>query len=178
MSVLWLALVASTAGAQVNVLTANYDNARTNSNLNETILNHANVNSGQFGKLFTLSVDGQVYAQPLYVGGVKLAGGTHNVVYVATMHNTVYAFDADPAAAHDPLWRVHLGPSVPTANYSLPGDPYDDIQPETGLLGTPVIDLATSTLYVVAANFDGRSYSYVLHALDITSGREKKTATA
>ena len=105
MSVLWLALVTSTAGAQVNVLTANYDNARTNSNLNETILNHANVNSGQFGKLFTLSVDGQVYAQPLYVGGVKLTGGTHNVVYVATMHNTVYAFDADPAAAHDPQVR-------------------------------------------------------------------------
>jgi hypothetical protein len=167
------------ARAQVNVLTVNYDNARTNSNLNETILNHANVNSGQFGKLFTLQVDGQVYTQPLYVNGVTIPGkGVHNVVYVTTMHNSVYAFDADPVATHDPFWQVNLGPSVPADNYSNPGNPYTDIKNEVGLLGAPVIDLGTNTLYVVADTFDGSNYSYVLHALDITSGQEKNGGPA
>src|SRR5579871_6343707 len=82
--------------AQVNVLTANYDNNRTNSNVQETTLNTQTVNPNTFGKIGTLSVDGEIYAQPLYVSGVPMATlGARNVVYVATMHNSVYAFDAD-----------------------------------------------------------------------------------
>src|SRR5690348_11897429 len=96
---LWLLLATATAphlAAQVDVLTANYNNARTNANLNETILNTFNVNPSQFGKLFSLPVDGFVNNQILYLHGVSIPGkGTHNVVYAATHHNSVYAFDAD-----------------------------------------------------------------------------------
>src|SRR6185312_8406861 len=81
-------------GAQ-SVLTANYDNARTNANLSETILTPGNVGPNSFGKLFALSVDGQIYAQPLYMPALSIGGSSHNVVFVATMHNSVYAFDAD-----------------------------------------------------------------------------------
>ena len=81
--------------AQVNVTTYHNDNARTGQNTQETILTPANVNSGQFGKLFSVSVDGWVYAQPLYLSNVNIGGGTHNVLYVATEHDSLYAIDAD-----------------------------------------------------------------------------------
>src|ERR1022692_2102265 len=90
------AQLTGSALAQVSVLTAQYDTARTGANLNETILNTSNVNVSQFGLLFSRSVDGYMYAQPLYVPNVAIPGqGTHNVLYVATLHNTVWAFDAD-----------------------------------------------------------------------------------
>ena len=93
------------ARAQTPVLTQHYDNARDGQNTNETILTQSSVNSTTFGKLFALGVDGQVYAQPLYVPGVSIPGqGTHNVLYVATEHDSVYAFDADSGGA--PLWQV------------------------------------------------------------------------
>jgi uncharacterized protein (TIGR03437 family) len=169
-------LLVASARAQ-NVLTANYDNERTNANLAETTLTPSVVKAGSFGKLFSLAVDGQVYAQPLYLQSVSIAGkGTHNVVFVATMHNTVYAFDADSPGV--PLWSVNLGPSVPAANYLSEEGPYTDIQPENGILGTPVIDPSTSTLYAVAATFENGKYFYRLHALDAGSGAERFGAPA
>jgi uncharacterized protein (TIGR03437 family) len=174
-SALWFAasaLPAGTARAQQNVLTANYGNARTNSDANESILTPFSVNPSSFGQLFSLSVDGQIYAQPLYQEKVSVAGqGTHNVVFVATMHNSVYAFDADAPAM--PLWTVNLGPSVPAANYQSDFGSYTDISPENGILGTPVIDPVTGTLYAVAATFEKGAYYYRLHALDTGSGAER-----
>ena len=148
--------------------------------LNETILTPATVNPAHFGKLFTQPVDGQLYAEPLYKSRVMVGGVLHNVVYVATMHDSVYAFDGDAAGA--PLWKVSfLNPpsvtSVPLSDY--PG--YNDILNEIGIVSTPVIDPASSTLYVVAktresaavtaGNPDGHVYR--LHALDLATGAEK-----
>jgi len=160
------ALLASSAPAQVSVLTVNYGNARTNANLNETILNPLNVNATQFGKLFSLPVGGYINAQPLYLQNVAIPGkGTHKVVYVVTQHNDVYAFDAD--TQQSPLWHVNLGPSVPGTDYQL-----TDL-PEVGILSTPVIDDASNTIYVVAHTKENGDYIYRLHALDITTGDEK-----
>ncbi len=166
-----LILVAS-ASAQTSILTQHYDNARTGQNTNETILTPANVSASMsFGKLFTLPVTGYVYAQPLYVPGVVIPGqGTHNVLYVATEHDLVYAFDADtPGAA---LWTVSfLSNGVTT----VPNGDVDtgDIVPEIGITGTPAIDPQTNTLYVVVNTKENGQYPYRLHALDITTGAEK-----
>src|SRR5438093_5043855 len=105
-----------------SVWTQHNDNNRTGANLNETILTTSNVNVNQFGKLFSRVVDGQVYAQPLYVPGVNIGQGVHNVVYVATMKNNLYAFDADDPNASTPLWQVSLGPPVPVADVGETGD--------------------------------------------------------
>ena len=96
------------------VVTNRYDNVRNGANLSETILNVANVGGGQFGLLFSRVVDGQVYAQPLYLPGLSIGGATHNVVFVATEHDTVFAFDADDAAATAPLWSANLGTPMDT----------------------------------------------------------------
>src|SRR5271155_2964692 len=97
-------------GAQVDVLTANYDNNRTNANLGEFVLNKSNVNPTQFGKLYSFNIDGEAYAQPLYVRGVNLPDGSaRNILYVASMHNSVFAFDADASASTAPLWTVNFG---------------------------------------------------------------------
>ena len=163
--------------AQVDVLTANYDNNRTNANLGEFVLNKNNVNPTQFGKLFSLAVDGQVYAQPLYVRGVNVASGASNVLYVATMNNSVYAFDADAATSTAPLWKRNFGQTVDPHNFDVPGLPYTDLLDQIGILGTPVIDPASSTLYVVHYTFtsssNGNVYAYYLHALDLATGAEK-----
>src|ERR1051326_5845959 len=149
--ILALALILVSAGAldaQVDILTGNYDNNRTNANLNEGILNTNNVSPTQFGKLYAYDVDGQVYAQPLYVHQLKLPDkSTRNVLFVATMHNSVYAFDAD-SASDPPLWHVNLGTAVDPDSFSLPGfAPYTDILHEIGILSTPVIDRAGNTIY-------------------------------
>jgi uncharacterized protein (TIGR03437 family) len=164
-------VLASGTLAQQDVTTGSYDNYRTNADLNETILTPSKVKSSTFGKLFSLSVDGQIYAQPLYRQNVAIAGqGTHNVIFVATMHNTVYAFDAD--TPRTPLWSVNLGPSVTTSSYASDVGVYTDITPENGILSTPVIDPSTGAMYVVAATFENGSYVYRLHALDGGSGSE------
>jgi uncharacterized protein (TIGR03437 family) len=161
--------------AQVNVLTANYDNNRTSANPSEVILNTNNVNVTQFGKLAAFPLDGQVYAQPLYLQGVNIPGqGTHNVVYVATMHNSVYALDADASAASAPFWQVNLGASVNPLTIVQPGEgPYTDIQTEIGILGTPVIDPAGGIIYVVNETLVNGAIAFYLHALDLTTGGEK-----
>jgi hypothetical protein len=157
------------------VFTYHNDLARTGQNLNETILSPSNVNSTGFGKLFADPVDGQVYAQPLYVANVVIPGqGIHNVVYVATENNTVYAFDADTHGA--PLWQTSLsingGTAVPSSDVNC-----SDLVPVIGVTSTPVIDPSTNTLYVVAKTKEGPatfpSYFQRLHALDIATGAEK-----
>lgn len=172
-----LALIAGSAGAlraQVDVLTANYDNNRTNANLNEGILNANNVNPTQFGKLWAYPVDGQVYAQPLYVHALSIPGkGPLNVLYVATMHNSVYAFDADAATGTAPLWQVNLGSTVDPASFGTAAQPYTDIVNEIGILGTPVVDRVGSTIYVVDETLAGGSAAFFSHALDLATGGEK-----
>jgi uncharacterized protein (TIGR03437 family) len=171
-----LSLVGIAAGgAPVDVLTANYDNERTNANLNEGILNTSNVNPTQFGKLFTFPVDGQVYAQPLYVHGLQMPGkGLLNVLYVATMHNSVLAFDADAASGTSPLWQVNFGTPVnPLSFVDAAAGTYSDIQHEIGILSTPVIDRAGNTIYVVSEIAVTGNTAFYLHALDLATGGEK-----
>ncbi len=172
LSLLLSALAPQTAHAQANVLTQHNDNGRTGQNLGETVLTTANVNPSSFGKLFTRAVDGEIYAQPLYVSGVAVPGkGVHNVVYAATMNNTVYAYDADDPAQTAPLWSVSLGPAVPASDVQCC---CTDISVRVGILSTPVIDPATQTIYLVSRNknADG-TYHQWLNALDITSGATK-----
>jgi hypothetical protein len=151
-------------------LTWKNDNARTGIQAKESILTPANVNDAQFGQLFTAAVDGWVYAQPLYVPNVNIAGAPHNVVFVATEHDSVYAFDADKAGP--PLWqRSFLGAGVTTVptsgNHEIP------VQPEVGITATPVIDEATHTLYVLAQTAENGAFPSKLHALDISNGAEQ-----
>ncbi len=165
--------------AQVNVLTYQYDNTRAGQNLNEVLLTKANVNASQFGKLFSYPVDGQIYGQPLYLAGLSVAGkGFHNVAFVATEHDSVYAFDADSNAGVNAasLWEVHFtnGTSITT----VPASDVNcgQIEPEIGITSTPVIDPVSGTIYVVAmTKIIGvtTSYTQQLHALDVTSGAER-----
>lgn len=160
----------------VSVLTYHNDLARTGQNLNETLLTPASVSSGQFGQLFSYPVDGQVYAQPLYMPGVVIPGkGIHNVVFVSTEHDSVYAFDADNNLG-GPLWHVSfLNPAQGVATASASELVCGSIAPEIGITGTPVIDPATGTLYVVAMTEQDPSgnYAHWLHALDVTTGAER-----
>jgi uncharacterized protein (TIGR03437 family) len=170
-----LAALLTAANAQVDVPTANYDINRTNANLNEGILNIINVNANQFGKLYAFPVDGQVYAQPLYLHAFNIPGkGTLNVLYVVTMHNSVYAFDADATGVTAPLWHVNLGASVnPLTIVDSAGGAYSDIQHEIGILSTPVIDRSGNTIYLVSEILQSGTMAFYLHALDLTTGSEK-----
>lgn len=156
----------------VNVTTYHNDTARTGQNLGETMLTSSNVNSSSFGKLFVISVDGRVDAQPLYLTQVSIPNhGTHNVVYVETEHASVYGFDADNGTL---LWQVSmLGAGETTSDDHGCGQ----ITPEIGITSTPVIDSKAGphgTIYVVAMSKDGTgNYHQRLHALDVTTGAEK-----
>jgi hypothetical protein len=152
----------------LGVYTQHNDNARTGANLGETMLTPANVNARQFGLLFRHVVDDQVFAQPLYVPSLEIAGGRHNIVIVASAANTLYAFDADRDVA--PYWQVNLGPPG-----SVQQHPFwcHDILGNMGIIGTPVIDSAAQTLYVVALTYEGGGFVQRLHALDITTGSDR-----
>ncbi|HTS64672.1 MAG TPA: hypothetical protein VMH28_21765 [Candidatus Acidoferrales bacterium] len=168
LAIFCLSLLSSSA--QVNVLTANGGNDRTNANLQEAQLSPASVSSSGFGRITAYAVDGQVYAQPLYVSGLQIPGlGARNVLFIATMHNSVYACDADSIATGNVLWRVNLGASVPSA--TLFGQ-FGDIGGEVGILGTPAIDLSRGVIYVVSDNLQNGAPVFHLHALDLTTGAE------
>ncbi len=149
--------------AQVNVTTYHNDTFRTGQNVQETILTPANVNSTQFGKLFSVPVDGMVYAQPLYLSAVNIAGGTHNVLYVVTEHDSVYAIDADVGTVYGKVSLIPTGGTTVSSSY---GSRLPDLVPEVGITGTPVIDPAGGTLYVVAKSKVSGSIVQYLHALD------------
>lgn len=170
--------------AQNSVLTQDNDNARSGLNPNETTLNTSNVNVNTFGKLFSVTVDEQVHAQPLYVPNVTIPGkGVHNVLIVATENDTVYALDADSNTGvnANPLWKASL---LDAAHGAAPGEiPFPenvipacgDITPQIGVTSTPVIDVSTSpgTIFVEAVSQNGATYVHRLHALDLTTGNEK-----
>jgi hypothetical protein len=158
------------------------DIGRTGQNVNETALTPASVQAS-FGKKFSAPVDGFIYTQPLYVPNVAISGkGTHNVVYVATENDSVYAFDADTSMA--PLWQVTLldaahgaGAGASPTNTST-DNPCTDIQPTIGVTSTPAIDPSTGTMYVESKTKENGNFFHRLHALDITSGAEKVSPPA
>jgi hypothetical protein len=162
---------------QLPVTTWHYDNARTSANTWETTLTPSNVNSASFGKLFAQPVDGFVVGHPLYLPSVNIPGqGVHNVVYVATMHDSVYAFDAD-SANPTPLWMTSIFSYSPAGATTVPSSVKKNSVTtgwtELGIISTPVIDPVTGTLYLVAETFENGSVVHRLHALDVTTGQEK-----
>jgi Bacterial Ig-like domain (group 3)/MBG domain (YGX type) len=160
--------------AQVNIYNRSYDLGRTGANLQETVLTPANVNSNTFGKLFTVHTDGEVYAQPLYVSNLAIAGGTHNVVFVASMRNTVYAIDADNGTVY---WTQNFG--TPITPQNLQWDQNISWSTGLGILSTPVIDPTTNIMYFVSANqsvVNGNLvYTDHLNALEIATGAAAKS---
>jgi len=154
------------------VTTYHNDVARDGANNQEYLLNTSNVNQSSFGKLFSCTVDGAVYAQPLWVPNVNIGGGTHNVIIVATMRDSVYALDADASPCGNPYWHQTLIPSGET--YGASSDlGTSDIFPDIGILGTPVIDPTTQTVYVVTkTKTSSTNYIQRLHALSLTTGAE------
>jgi outer membrane protein assembly factor BamB len=179
LTVAWALADAHPVAAQlVSVTTYHNDNSRRGLNDKETILTHANVNPNQFGKLFSYKTDGYSYAQPLYLAGLNIPGlGVHNVVYVATEHDTIYAFDADSNQGinRQPLWqRSFIDPAHGITTVASQADTNcSDLVPEVGITGTPVIDAQTGTMYVVARTKENGKFFQRLHAVDVTTGREK-----
>ena len=172
------ALSARTSGH--DVVTQRGDVKRDGQFSNETYLTPQNVNVNQFGSLFNNAVDGYVVAQPLYMSGVTINGNVVNVVYVATANDSVYAFNADVAGP--PLWQASFlnsgnGTTVTPEPVSALGCPYVNGFTQVGVTGTPVIDPATNTIYLVAKTMEVTggvtNYVFRLHALDITTGLEK-----
>lgn len=161
------------------VSTQRYDSARTGQNLSEYALAPAVLaTSGAFGKLFSCAVDGPLYAQPLWVANLPIGGGKHNVVFVATQHASLYAFDSDASPCHQ-YWKVSLLSAGETPVPASDTGESADVPGEFGVTGTPVIDLASGTLYVVATSKTGAAaYLYRLHALDIATGSEKAHSPA
>src|ERR1700733_3082586 len=166
---LFLLLCSSVAAmAQVNIYTKSYDTSRTGANLQETILTPANVNSNSFGKLFTVPTDGEIYTQPLYVANLAIAGGTHNVVFVGSMFNTIYAIDADNGAVY---WTQNFGSEIIAED--VENDNNISQYTGVGILGTPVIDPNSGVMYFVSGSqpSDGAQvYAYYLNALEIATG--------
>lgn len=149
----------------VNVLTSRNDNNRTGANPQEKILTTTNVNTSAFGRLFARPIDGQAYAQPLYVGGVN----GKNVVYVATEHNSIFAYDADDTRANaPPLWQKNFGTPVPASDTGC-----GLLGPEVGITSTPVIDAQAKTMWFTSRNKENGQYVHKLHAIDIATGNPR-----
>ena len=146
------------------LLTYHNDLARDGANQQETTLKPSNVNPQQFGKLMSFAVDGQIYAQPLYVPNLSIRGVQHNVVFAATENDTVYAFDGD-ALSDSPLWVNHLASPLHINDQN-------GIKPLLGITSTPVIDSTTGILYVLTDGLENGSKVYRLHALSILTGAE------
>jgi hypothetical protein len=170
------------------VFTYHNDLARDGSNTSEYALTTSNVNSTTFGKLFSCQTDGAIYTQPLWVANLRINGARHNVVFVATQHESLYAFDADASPCVQ-LWHVNLidsthggtsgETSVPSSGSgALVGSGFGDITPEVGVTGTPVIDDPPTTLYVVSKSVivSGPTFFQRLHAIDITTGNERPSS--
>ena len=162
--------------AQTPVTTWHYDNQRTSANTTEHLLTPSNVNVQTFGKLFTQPVDGFIVGHPLYLPAISILGkGTYNVVFVATMHDSVYAFDADDANA-GPLWQTSLlsysPPGATTVPATVQKNSLTTGWSEIGVISTPVIDPGTGILYLVAETYENGTVIHRLHALDVSSGQE------
>ena len=176
----WLFLSSTVAVAQVAVTTYHNDSYRSGSNTQETVLTLSNVTMQSFGKRFTFAVQGYVYAQPLYVPGLTIGGTTHNVLFVATEHDQVYAFDVNSGQQ---LWRTNFLSTAGIRYVISPVSSGDvgcgDLVPEIGITGTPAIDTTTGTLYLVAKTkqYDRvthtTSFYQTLHALDVKTGLDK-----
>jgi len=170
------------------VLTQHNDISRTGLNSSETVLTPTNVNTATFGKMFSQAVDGFIYAQPLYVPNVTIAGGVHNVIYVATEGDSVYAFDADSNTGTNAglLWHASLidtahgaAAGATTVNVEASLDPNcSDLIPQVGITSTPVIDPSSGTMYVEAKSNEGGNFIHRLHAIDIKTGAEKSPGPA
>ena len=171
------------------VLTARGDLTRLGLDDQEPALSPAAVSARKFGRRISYPVDGKIYAQPLYLPGLRIGGREHNVVIVATEHDSVYAFDADATTAHGappaPLWRVSL--LMPGARPfeamtdrigSLPGRLCDSITPQVGVTSTPVADWPAKAIFVMALDVEHGLLTYRLHALDVYTGRDRRPATA
>ena len=169
------------------VATYHNNTSRNGSNTQEYALSPSTVTTSTFGKLFSCTVDGAVYAQPLWVPNLTISSAKHNVIFIATQHESLYAFDADANTSPcTPLWHANLIDSAHGANSgetavpssgsgALVGGGSGDIAPEVGVTGTPVIDPTTNTLFVVSksAIISGPSFYQRLHAIDLFTGNEK-----
>jgi hypothetical protein len=168
---------------QTDVLMNHNDLRRTGWNSNETILATDNVSSGNFGEIFSRDVDDQIYAQPLVISNVSIGGATHNIVLVATVNNSLYAFDADDPNASNPYWKDNLTYDIanyrPIKNTDMTGacsSNYKDFSGNMGIVGTPVIDTSTNTLYVVSRSVTKTGtpvFVQYLHAINISTGTER-----
>jgi hypothetical protein len=177
-----LLLLTFVSYGQVDVIMNHNDAKRTGWNSKETILTTTNVGSGNFGKLFSRDVDDEIYAQPLILSNFRIAGGIHTIVIVATVNNSLYAFDADDASVSAPYWQNNL--TYDSVNYrpvnradmtGACGGNYSDFSGNIGIVGTPVIDTTTNTLYVIARSKSktGSDFVQYLHAIELATGSEK-----
>ena len=159
----------------VSVFTQHNNNSRSGLNDQEKKLTTSNVNSAQFGKLFELTVDDQVYSQPLIVGNLSIASSTHNVAFIATVNNSIYAYDGDSGRL---FWKKNyteagMRPPKNTDMTGACGGQYQDFSGDIGIVGTPVIDSVSQTLYFVARSTNGATYAQYLHAVSLTDGSER-----
>ena len=164
-----------TNNQHVSIFMQHVDHYRSGLNSHETKLTTSNLNFNSFGKLFALNVDDQVYAQPLVYGNLPISGAAHNVVFIATVNNSIYAFDGDNGNLY---WHNNFSASGMRAPKNTDmtgacGGAYQDFSGNIGIVGTPVIDSASKTIYFVARSTDGTNFVQYLHAVNILTGGEQ-----